>query len=248
MEWVNAADTAMAEWGRSLGYASESFVRLLLAMICGAAVGIERQLRGREAGFRTHALVCMGSALVMVVSVHFAFEKWEVPPIEKGVEISIDPSRIAYGVMTGIGFLGAGSILKHNGSIQGLTTAAGLWCVAAIGLAAGFGQYGVTILATLLVVLTLWVLEYFGQLFPNLNRYIIMIRRPWQTGCVKQTTDRVKSLGVDVFDVYYSRDDKSPDSVDIRLAVTMNSRWHHRDLEADIERDGIHRVMSVDVE
>jgi putative Mg2+ transporter-C (MgtC) family protein len=127
MEWLNGLDSAMAEWGRSLGYATESLFRLMLAMLCGGVIGIERELRGREAGFRTHALVCLGSALVMIVSIHFAFEPWRPPALPDGVQLTIDPARIAYGVMTGIGFLGAGSILKNGGSVQGLTTAAGLW-------------------------------------------------------------------------------------------------------------------------
>jgi putative Mg2+ transporter-C (MgtC) family protein len=244
MEWLNAVDTAMADWGRSLGYASESFVRLLLATLCGAAVGIERQLRGREAGFRTHALVCLGCALAMVVSVHFAYEPWRPPELPRGVTLTIDPARIAYGVMTGIGFLGAGAILKHGATVQGLTTAAGLWCVSSIGLAAGFGQYGVTLLATALVVFTLWVLDYVGGLMPAQRRYELVVRRAWGPGCVRQTVQRAESLGVKVYDASFQRLGDPGDQVDVRLAVTAERQMYLHDFDTEMERDGTYRVLA----
>jgi len=121
-------------------------LRLLLACGLGMAVGLERELAGKAAGFRTHTLVCLGAALFTLVSL-YAFET-DV--------IGTDISRVAAGVVTGVGFLGAGAILHSDGGIiKGLTTAASIWAVAAIGLTAASGLYWLAGLATALVLLLL---------------------------------------------------------------------------------------------
>src|SRR5438552_461982 len=124
----------------SLGMSAEDMIRLVLAAIFGGVIGMEREMRGRQAGFRTHILVCVGSALVMLVSIEFALHRWSPQTTNNGgVNINLDPARIGYGLMTGIGFLGAGAIVHSSGGlVRGLTTAAAMWCVAAIGLAVGF--------------------------------------------------------------------------------------------------------------
>lgn len=121
--------------------------RLLLATILGGLIGFERESRHRAAGFRTHILVCVGSALIMLTSIYI-FE------IHKGVA-DVDPSRIAAQVITGIGFLGAGTILRAGATVKGLTTAASLWAVAGIGLAVGCGFYFASVITTILVGITL---------------------------------------------------------------------------------------------
>src|SRR3954454_7079761 len=150
---LGTLNSTINEWFLSLGSPLEDLARLLMAAVFGGLVGIEREVRGRQAGFRTCLLVCVGSALVMLVSIEFARHNWTHQP---NVNINIDPARIAYGVMTGIGFLCAGVIVKGNTGIHGLTTAAGMWCVAAIGLSIGFGMYSISTLATVLVVTALW--------------------------------------------------------------------------------------------
>jgi putative Mg2+ transporter-C (MgtC) family protein len=243
MEWLNLLDQQLVDWGRSLGYATESAFRLIFAMLCGGVIGIERQLRGREAGFRTHSLVCLGSALVMIVSIHFAFEPWRTQQLSDAIQLQIDPARIAYGVMTGIGFLGAGSILKNNGSIQGLTTAAGLWCVAAMGLAAGFGQYAVTLVATVLILIALWVLDYIGNLVPNQHRYDIVVRRRWSPGCLRATVDKMKGHGIDVFDAFIKRSEDMQ-YADITMSISVSGPLFGTNLEDKIESDGDHWMLS----
>src|SRR3954463_12266300 len=139
---------ALSQWDISIhnwitgafGAPLEDFARLIMAAIAGGLVGIEREVRGRQAGFRTNMLVCIGSALGMIVSTQFAIHPWTPQTKNEGVNINIDPARIAYGVMTGIGFIGAGVIVHNKGAVRGLTTAAALWCVAAMGLAGGVGQ------------------------------------------------------------------------------------------------------------
>ncbi len=128
------------ELGTVYGTSIELIVKLVIATALGALVGFERETKRRPAGFRTNMLVCLGSCLFTVVSAS-AF--------------SIDPARIAAGIVTGIGFLGAGTIIGSGKSIQGITTAATLWVVAGVGLAVGVGEY---ILATVTAVLVFSIL------------------------------------------------------------------------------------------
>ncbi|QQZ10167.1 MgtC/SapB family protein [Heyndrickxia vini] len=134
----------------------ELIARLVLAGILGAVVGFEREKRFKEAGLRTHFLVAVGSALAMIVS-KYAF--YDVV----NNSIKLDPSRIAASVISGVGFLGAGTILVQRQSIRGLTTAAGLWSTAGIGLAIGSGMYIVSICGTILVLLGLEALNRLFQ-------------------------------------------------------------------------------------
>jgi putative Mg2+ transporter-C (MgtC) family protein len=111
--------------------------RLLTAMMLGGLIGLERSYHGRPAGFRTHTLVCTASALLMLVTVYE--RQWF--PVGGLERVSIDPTRMAQGIMTGIGFLGAGVIMKEGLSVRGLTTAASIWITAAIGILVGIGFY-----------------------------------------------------------------------------------------------------------
>ena len=123
-------------------------IRLLMATLLGAVIGLEREAHGKEAGFKTYALVCLGSALMMIVSI-------DVYTVFKGMA-TVDPGRIAAQAVTGIGFLGAGAIIRSQaGGIKGLTTAAGIWSACAIGLACGLGLYKQAIFTTVLVLFVL---------------------------------------------------------------------------------------------
>jgi putative Mg2+ transporter-C (MgtC) family protein len=133
----------------------EVVVRIVLAAGLGGAIGLERELREREAGLRTHMLVSVGAALFTMVSA-YAWTDWRFST-EEG--LVFDPTRIAAQVVTGIGFLGAGAIIRQGLSVRGLTTAATLWVVAAIGMAAGVGYYWAAVVTTGLVLLSLWPLR-----------------------------------------------------------------------------------------
>jgi putative Mg2+ transporter-C (MgtC) family protein len=130
----------------------EMAVRIVVALVAGALIGYERSYRGRPAGFRTHALVCMASSMLMLVTVYEAH--W----VRSIGEARLDPTRMAQGIMTGIGFLGAGVIMQEGFSVRGLTTAASIWITAAIGILAGIGFYFPMALS---VVLALGVLSAF---------------------------------------------------------------------------------------
>lgn len=125
------------------------FLALVTATICGAAIGVERTLRQKEAGIRTHIIVAMGSALIMIVSKYGFFDIVNMQGIEGN--INLDGARLAAQVVTGISFLGAG-IIVYKGTVKGLTTAAGVWTTAGIGLAAGAGMYGIAVYATLIIL------------------------------------------------------------------------------------------------
>ena len=127
---------------------------MLAALAAGAVIGTERSIHGRAAGFRTHTLVCMSASVLMLITV---FESHWVPATN-GDSIRIDPTRMAQGIMTGIGFLGAGVIFKEGLTVRGLTTAASIWTTSAIGILMGTGLYAAGALAT---ALTLGVLSIF---------------------------------------------------------------------------------------
>jgi putative Mg2+ transporter-C (MgtC) family protein len=129
----------------------EMMLRLGLAAILGGVIGLEREVSEKAAGFRTHILVCVGSCIIMLTSMHL-FE------IYKGIA-DVDPGRIAAQVVSGIGFLGAGTIIRSRASVIGLTTAASLWSIAGVGLAIGSGLYKISIFATALMLGTLFLLN-----------------------------------------------------------------------------------------
>jgi putative Mg2+ transporter-C (MgtC) family protein len=123
-----------------------------VGLVLGAVIGFERELHRQPAGFRTHALVSLGAALFTVVSA-YGFEG-----------SSVDPTRIAAQIVTGIGFIGAGTILQHRGSVRGLTTAASLWAVAAIGMASGAGMLSMAVIGTFLILVVLVFLDRVEEL------------------------------------------------------------------------------------
>lgn len=130
-------------------------LRLFVAGAMGVLIGLEREYRAKEAGYRTHFLVALGSALMMIVS------QYGFMDVLKTDLIRVDPSRIAAQVVSGIGFIGAGTIILQKQIVRGLTTAAGIWATSGIGLAIGAGMYAIGIVATLLVLLGLETLSYF---------------------------------------------------------------------------------------
>lgn len=134
--------------------------RLCVAGLCGTIIGVDREYRVKDAGFRTHFLVALGSALMMIVS-QYGFEEW----LAAHDGMRFDPGRIAAQVVSGIGFIGAGTIILHRQLVRGLTTAASLWATAGIGLAAGAHMYALAGAATLLTLFGLEVLTlFFGEL------------------------------------------------------------------------------------
>ncbi|BCS52264.1 MgtC/SapB family protein [Geobacter sp. SVR] len=145
-------------------YEAHLVLRLLLAVLCGAVLGYERERHGRSAGLRTNLLVCVGAALMMIVSKYFYFKPGE---FTGNITTALDPSRIAAQIVTGIGFLGAGVIIKERGSIRGLTTAATLWYNAGVGMACGAGMIILPIVCTLIGLASLTALKRVESRIPR---------------------------------------------------------------------------------
>jgi putative Mg2+ transporter-C (MgtC) family protein len=147
-------------------------IRLLAACLLGGAIGFERDIHGRAAGLRTNMLVSTGAALFMLVSVAMAQIYSQSP---EGTGLRVDPSRIAAQIVTGIGFLGAGAIIKEGFNIRGLTTAACLWVSAGVGMAAGAGLFEMAILVTLIGIFTLVVVNRFERVYAKDSYRILKI-------------------------------------------------------------------------
>jgi putative Mg2+ transporter-C (MgtC) family protein len=239
MAAIDPFDSIIRNWGAQYSWPAEYAVRLMCAMVAGGLVGLERELRGRQAGFRTNILVCVGSALVMIVSISFVSRDW--PPHNPDVTVRIDPARIAYGIMTGIGFLGAGTIVKSGVAVRGLTTAAAMWCVAAVGMAAGFGMYTLTAVATVMIVTALWVLDYFESMIPKWRYRTVVVRRKWKPLVIPETIERFKKSGLRVIDASMERsyEDLAHTTISVRCAFVRAQKYYNleRQLEADPDYD-----------
>jgi putative Mg2+ transporter-C (MgtC) family protein len=173
-------------------------LRLVVAAVLGGAIGIERELRDREAGIRTHLLVSLGSALFTIVSA-YAFHSF----LASGATVvRADPTRIAAQIVTGIGFLGAGAIIREGLSVRGLTTAATLWVVAAIGMACGAGWYWAALVTTALTLFALWPLRRLAyrpieRMKPEEERITVELKEGQPVGPLISQFDHVRAFELD---------------------------------------------------
>lgn len=191
--------------------------RLLLALVLGGLIGFEREKNSSAAGFRTHILVCLGSALIMLLSA-YGFPEFASEP-----NVRMDPARLAAQVISGIGFLGAGTILRNGMSITGLTTAASLWVVAAIGLSAGAGFYFAAILTTMMVLMSLWILSAVEKKFFRTKReYLVKVHAVQSHGVLNGISSLLEKKGVVIQKLALEEDDRQDQSsVHITLALRM---------------------------
>lgn len=191
-------------------------LKLLLAMVCGGAIGFERELSRKAAGLRTNVLICMGAALYMIVSREIS-----------GGAAYTDPARLAAQVVTGIGFLGAGVILQSRGSITGLTTAATIFVVGAIGIAIGEGLFGLAVFATLLIILVLVTLRRVERLIIRRNRlFHYKLTTPDPAEFLEKLLDLLERehLQLDDFDV----EDKAEGEHLVKLSVVTSIDGNRR--------------------
>lgn len=208
-------------------------IRLVVAAILGGIVGIERGSGDRPAGFRTHILVCVGSALFMLVSLYGFDDVTPKAQMEEDIGQRRDSARIAAQVVSGIGFLGAGTILHEGLTIRGLTTAASLWMVSAIGLAVGSGMYFLSTVATLIMLITLVTFHDWEKRFAatsrNDRRFIRVVTNNYDdaitdvTGYLSLNGVQIKSLNVKkdklrsklIIEMYLKLGKTAPDGLDI---------------------------------
>lgn len=197
----------------------EMFLKLFLAAIVGGFIGYQRENTHRPAGLRTHILVCVGSALVMVTS-EYIYERY------KGTT-TLDPARLGAQVISGIGFLGAGTILRDGSTIKGLTTAAGLWAVSCIGIAIGAGFYFGGISAAVLVYITLLLSKDFDVGLDSKNSIkkikIIAANRPGFIGEIENTLTEVQ-ISIRSIKII----SKKSDSIKLLIAVICPSNITHK--------------------
>ncbi|MDY6348628.1 MAG: MgtC/SapB family protein [Bacteroidales bacterium] len=201
----------------------EFVLRLLAATLMGAAIGLEREYHAKEAGVRTHLLVALGSCMFMILSI-YGFDM-----ILDRDNVSLDPSRIASQVVTGIGFIGAGTIILQKQMVRGLTTAAGLWVTAAIGLACGNGMYILAVVTTAVVLLSLGLLNIYLPYFAQKDRKIT-----FQVENYEILTDLLKKLGdrkITVINYEMHRDAEENGG---RMLVTIEVRMRKYDNPAEL--------------
>jgi len=207
----------------------ELFIRLFVSLILGGLIGIEREAHGRAAGLRTHILVCLGSTLIMLTSIHL-FE------IYKGLA-QVDPTRIAAQVVSGIGFLGAGTILRFRASVRGLTTAASLWAVSGLGLAVGSGFYKAAYITTFLALITLVLLNRLEKGW---------LRKDWYKDIVIETSGETKQMeairkvladyDIEIKDFDIARPVENKDRLILKMSLKLLTNKYDEEILNDIMR------------
>jgi len=209
-------------------FEAEAILRLLLAAVLGGSIGYEREYTNRPAGFRTHILVCTGAALVMVTSEYL---------IRKYTTVAVDPARLGAQVISGIGFLGAGTIIRDGFNIRGLTTAASLWIVSCLGIAVGSGFYLGATAATILVFLALITLKKAERRFSKRNRYrIFIIESENVNGQLGNVCGFLEDHGIDIKSIQLNKS-KDNDQV-IRLLVKLPGNTIDMQMLSDLQSIG----------
>lgn len=212
-------------------------LRIAVAALLGGAIGLEREYRAKEAGFRTHFLVALGSALLMVLSQYGFAETME--HYADNPNVRLDVSRIAAQVVSGIGFIGAGTIIFQKRTVHGLTTAAGVWVAAAIGMACGSGMFWMAIAATVLVLLGLEAMNFFLGRFGARNIFVKFTAE--SQADVENVLNRLRRRGMELES--YKMEEKQTGGhafmeVSIDLKV-LRKRYRYRVLDLMSEFDGV---------
>jgi putative Mg2+ transporter-C (MgtC) family protein len=212
----------------------EMIVRLLMASVLGAAIGFEREVHGRPAGFRTHLLVSLGSALFVLTSIAF----YQTFGNFNGTgPVGVDPGRVAAQVVTGIGFLGAGAIIRERASIRGLTTAACLWVVAAIGVACGIGLFSMALVVTLLALLSLLLLKKLENMLRRDSYTRLVVWSEDREGQISLLEEHLSACAMQVLDLSMERDKGAR-----TLLVEFNIRYRSRKTPCNL----IDSIMNID--
>lgn len=211
-------------------------IRMLVACLCGAFIGFERSRRQKDAGIRTHMIVALGAALAMIVSKYGFFDLLEYEGLRA------DASRIASNVITGVGFLGAGVIFVKDVSIKGLTTAAGIWATASVGLAIGAGMYTVGICASLLMIIFQLILhKYFSKLENTANEFTVTVNN--SPDAVKKFRAMLKDMNIRVENCKMTRNADSTITLDITIKKSRTTSMDEIMLLAEQNED----VVSVEI-
>lgn len=195
----------------------EVAIRLALAVVVGGLIGYEREFKNRPAGFRTHILVCLGAAITSMIQLYSIQDATNMiiqyPELANAMKVDI--GRLGAQVITGVGFLGAGTIIHEKGSIKGLTTAASIWTVACIGLAVGLGYYTLTILSTIFVFIVLVFLKTFEErFFKNTNILKLEIQYVNKKNMVEKLEQYFEGMSIKVKNIEFLIDDEDEENPD----------------------------------
>ena len=198
----------------------EMLLRIIIAVFCGAFIGHERTNRGKGAGIRTHTIVAVASCLMMIIS-QYGFEDFFNTFTNSDVELKLDPSRIAAQIVTGIGFLGAGMIFIQKNNITGLTTAAGIWAIAGIGMAIGCGMYFIGIACTVIIFLVQLLMHKNSRILHSQVESELVINVEESENAIEQIIDLLKEFEVNIIEISY---EKNKDDL---LEVTVLVQYTH---------------------
>lgn len=211
-------------------------IRMLLSCLCGMVIGFERSRRQKDAGIRTHMLVALGAALAMIVSKYGFFDLLQYEGLRA------DASRIASNVITGVGFLGAGVIFVRDVSIKGLTTAAGIWTTASVGLAIGAGMYTVGICATIImIVFQLMLHKYLTKLENTSNEFTVVLNDNPES--VKEFREMLKSMNIKLETCKMERNNDSTITLDVTIKKSRTTSMDEIMLLAEQNEN----VLSVEI-
>lgn len=220
----------------------EMIGRCILASICGALIGVERKNRLKEAGLRTHLIVALGSALMMVVSKYGFFDLLRYAQ-EMDFSVKLDPSRLASNIITGIGFLGAGTIFVRKQVINGLTTAAGLWATAGIGMAIGAGMYIVGIAITLYQLLAQIFLHKNLRILRARTSDLVLLKIEDSADAIKKLNGIMNEKNVEISSIKY---EKAPSGLlEVECFLKFPKKYGIMDVAADLKAYDF--VKSVDL-
>ncbi|MGI6751153.1 MAG: MgtC/SapB family protein [Anaerovoracaceae bacterium] len=217
----------------------EYLLRLFLAAICGGAIGYERKSRLKEAGIRTHFIVALGAALMMIVS-KYGFQDqigWN--------NLSLDPSRIAAQVVSGVGFLGAGIIFVHKETIKGLTTGAGIWATAGIGLAVGAGLYFVGIAATIIVIIGQLLLHGKIKWLSSPRTELVTLHVFKEPGAMERIQEFFKEKNVAVQSLRVKSNEESPGIMDLEILIKIPERFNTLDLVCSLQEESFVKYAEI---
>jgi putative Mg2+ transporter-C (MgtC) family protein len=209
-------------------------LRLAIACLLGGIIGFEREHVHRPAGFRTHILVCVGSALVMVTS-EFIYFKYSS-------QVNVDPARLGAQVISGIGFLGAGTIIKEGVNVKGLTTAASLWAVSCVGIAIGIGFYSGALIATVIIFLTLVVIKKTQGKMSSQKNIRLFIYTHIKKGEVHELTKLIEEMKVTVKKIDFMSSERDREMV-LRFTLDIPNQLPVAELiEAVLCQESVRRV------
>jgi len=216
----------------------EMIIRLLLGAVLGAVIGFERERHGRAAGIRTNMAVCMASVLIMLISINFYhfMDSFNIGYIR------IDPGRIAAGAITGVGFLGAGVIVRSGATVYGLTTAASIWMVSIIGLTIGAGMYMLSIIATGVTVASLATLRAVDRRIRRDIYKELIVTAVFRTGLQEEFDSLLESKDVNILSVDQERDIARNETTLHYILRSKNENLFKKAVEDVCLREGIRQV------